>query len=506
MNNLKDKLKSTIDDAKKKMTSTSKENIDIKPDDQVSSTSNVNGNAKSAIPQSNFPVRWSPENEKILVEWCDVAQCYKWLNNRANNIYSRMHAWFTIPAITLSTISGTASFAQASIPIEYQVYAPMVIGSINILIGILTTIQQYLKISELNEAHRVAAIAWDKYARNIRIELAKDPKERADAGLFIKYNRDEYDRLMETCPSIPQNVVEDFKNTFSGISYSSQTMDFCKMCVRSVISCVCCKPELFSESADSDDSTTIGSDSNVNLEDLSKVRTTISNKKEKKRKNALKNASRREMFEKLNKPDICDIIISAEENRHQWYKDPDAFLDKTPLNDVSKDIENQIEMQVSQHYEALIQKEHEFFDEERAKISEQLQEKESMIQKLIQDYQTMLEQEKNEKQLLFDEQNTLKENIANKITELQEQSEHKLSEVQEESVRKLIELQQENERKLTEVQEQARIRNESIVKMWAFVTAFIESMGRKPLDNEIRAEFESKIAENIVQEFVENYK
>jgi hypothetical protein len=212
--------------------------------------------------------------------------------------------------------------------------------------------------------------------------------------------------------------VEDFKNTFSGITYSSQTMDFCKMCVRSVISCVCCKPELCSESADSDDSTTTGSDSNVNLEDLSKVRTAKSNKKEKKRKNAVKNASRREMFEKLNKPDICDIIISAEENRHQWYKDPDAFLDKIPLSDVSKDIENQIEMQVSQHYEALIQKEHEFFDEERKKISEQLQEKESMIQKLIQDYQTMSEQEKNEKQRLFDEQTAIKENIANKIYSL----------------------------------------------------------------------------------------
>ena len=119
-------------------------------------------------------LEWSKENEDILAEWCDIAQCYKWLNIKAHQTYSRLHAWFTIPAITLSTITGTASFAQTSLPANMQVYAPMVIGTINIMIGILTTVQQYLKISELNEAHRVAGISWDKFDRNIRIELRSE--------------------------------------------------------------------------------------------------------------------------------------------------------------------------------------------------------------------------------------------------------------------------------------------------------------------------------------------
>ena len=161
-------------------------------------------------------IRWSPENEIIMVEWCDVAQCYKWLNTRAHAKLSRAHAWFTIPAITLSTITGTASFAQSSLPESMQAYSPAVIGTVNICIGILSTIQQYLKISELNEAHRVSAISWDKFARNIRIELSKDPDERTDAGQFIKICRMEFDRLMETSPAIPQKIVDDFNNTFKG--------------------------------------------------------------------------------------------------------------------------------------------------------------------------------------------------------------------------------------------------------------------------------------------------
>ena len=125
----------------------------------------------------------------IMVEWCDIAQCYKWMNSRSHAKYSRLHAWYTIPAIILSTLSGTASFAQASIPDSYKQYAPAAIGSLNIFIGILTTIQQYLKISELNEAHRISSISWDKFARNIRIELAKRPEERCDAGSFLKLCR-----------------------------------------------------------------------------------------------------------------------------------------------------------------------------------------------------------------------------------------------------------------------------------------------------------------------------
>jgi len=161
-------------------------------------------------------IHWSEENETILVEWCDIAQCYKWLYTRSHTKYATMHAWFTIPTIIFSTISGTASFAQASLPSEYQTYATLSIGTINILIGIFATVQQYLKISELNESHRVSAISWDKFSRNIRIELAKTPQERTDAGSFIKMCRQEFDRLMETSPTIPEKIVKEFIHRFKG--------------------------------------------------------------------------------------------------------------------------------------------------------------------------------------------------------------------------------------------------------------------------------------------------
>ena len=205
-----------------------KEKEKEKEKNKTADTESVSSDIKSTTPsqKKDKHVKWSPENELIMVEWCDVAQCYKWLNTRAHAKCSNAHAWFTIPAITLSTITGTASFAQSSLPANIQLYAPAVIGSVNIFIGILSTIQQYLKISELNEAHRVSAISWDKFARNIRIELAKDPEERSDAGQFLKICRMEYDRLMETSPAIKQSIVAEFNSVFQGKPNSAERKRF----------------------------------------------------------------------------------------------------------------------------------------------------------------------------------------------------------------------------------------------------------------------------------------
>ena len=264
-------------------------------------------------------VKWSVENEQILVEWCDIAQCYKWLNTRAHNAYAYINMWFTIPAIILSTFSGTASFAQESIPEKYKSMSTMIIGSVNIAVGIITTIQQYLKIAELNEAHRVSAIAWDKYARNIRIELSKAPDERPSAGLFLKYNREEFDRLMETSPSIPDSIIKEFKKTF------------------------------------------------INSKDT-KIK---------------------ERAEKLKLPDICDILVSADETRHHWYKEIE-MREKTKLE---KQAEEDIltRQRILREQEQLIHDKEKDLDTKAETISQQEQETIAKYIDLIDDYRRVFE-------------------------------------------------------------------------------------------------------------------
>ena len=160
-------------------------------------------------------VNWTPEHEQILIEWADKAMCYRWLHSKANAMFSSLNTWYTIPVIVISTLTGTANFAQERVPIQYQNLFVMVVGGFNILAGIITTIQQFLKITQLNEAHRVSSSAWDKFYRNIKIELAKHPEERIDVRQMIKMSKEEFDRLMETSPTIPEKIVQQFKDNFN---------------------------------------------------------------------------------------------------------------------------------------------------------------------------------------------------------------------------------------------------------------------------------------------------
>lgn len=157
---------------------------------------------------------WSEEHENILIEWADKAMCYRWLHSKSNQKYSRLNARFTIPTIIISTITGTANFAQDKFPDKYKTYAPMMIGAFNIFAGIMSTIQQFLKVAELNEGHRASAISWDKFYRNIKVELAKKPDERNEVIQMIKICKEEFDRLMETSPVIGDDIVRQFKKAF----------------------------------------------------------------------------------------------------------------------------------------------------------------------------------------------------------------------------------------------------------------------------------------------------
>lgn len=158
---------------------------------------------------------WTSEHESILVDWADKAMCYNWLHSKSNIKYSRLNSWFTIPVIIMSTLTGTANFAQERLPESSRKYAPIIIGSVNIIAGIITTIQQFFKISDINEAHRVSSISWDKFYRKIKVELSKSPVERQNVYEFLKNCTEEFDRLMEVSPSIDQSILNQFEYSFS---------------------------------------------------------------------------------------------------------------------------------------------------------------------------------------------------------------------------------------------------------------------------------------------------
>jgi hypothetical protein len=184
--------------------------------DEIKSGSSATDNSISKQHEIDDKIEWSSEHEEILIDWADKALCLRWLHAKSNEHYSRLNKLYTVPVIIMSTLTGTANFALNRFPADYQDMATAVIGSINILAGIITTVSQFLKIAELNEAHRASALSWSKLYRNIKLELAKAPKERKKVAHMINASKEEYDRLMETSPIIIEKFIKMFKQTFSG--------------------------------------------------------------------------------------------------------------------------------------------------------------------------------------------------------------------------------------------------------------------------------------------------
>ena len=173
---------------------------------------------------------WTPEQEKLMAKWADIAGCYRWLHDRAEKGFSRGNAFITIPVIILSTLTGTANFALSSfIPpddVALKNYAQAGIGAISIFAGILTTLGNFLRYAQGSEAHRVAGVAWGKLHRQITVEVAIHPDDREDSMTFLQICRQDLDRLVEQSPPIPDNVIAEFDKEFKDIS-GIQRPDIC---------------------------------------------------------------------------------------------------------------------------------------------------------------------------------------------------------------------------------------------------------------------------------------
>lgn len=167
-----------------------------------------------------LPKVWHPQHEKILKAWGEASACYRYMNHRAYLLYKKLSMRFTLPVIVLSTVTGTANFAQDQFPSSIKSSVPSIIGGLNLIAGLIATIMQFLKINELMESHRVASLAYGKLSRTIRLELSLPLKERTKDGKeIVQECRAEYDRLLEQSPPVPNDVLMAFERDFPSDEY-----------------------------------------------------------------------------------------------------------------------------------------------------------------------------------------------------------------------------------------------------------------------------------------------
>ena len=130
-------------------------------------------------------------------------------------MFQKLSMRFTLPVIVLSTITGTANFAQEQFPVGIRSSVPSIIGGFNLIAGIIATIMQFLKINELMESHRSASQLYGKLSRKIRLELNLSLVNRSMDGSDMVHDcQQEMDRLIEQSPPIPKSILTAFDKEF----------------------------------------------------------------------------------------------------------------------------------------------------------------------------------------------------------------------------------------------------------------------------------------------------
>jgi len=161
------------------------------------------------------PRIWHKQHEHVLRNWGESAACYRYMHYKAHTMFKRLSMRMTLPIIIISTVTGTANFAQETFPVSIQEYVPAMIGAMNLFAAILTTVLQFLKVNELMESHRVSSIHYGKLARNIRLELTLPTTERVhDGSNMVEISKSEYDRLIEQSPPVPSRIIKGFEQKF----------------------------------------------------------------------------------------------------------------------------------------------------------------------------------------------------------------------------------------------------------------------------------------------------
>ena len=161
--------------------------------------------------ETNKHIIWDESIEKILSELGDEAQINAYLHKKAQIHYTQKNIKYQLPIIILSALSGTGNFVSSNFP-NYSEYIILGVGGISIFTSIISSVAQFLQISQLSENHRMSYLSWEKFHSTIKFQLNKKRGSRDNIKDFLSLIFPEYQRLKEISADIPKDISESVKN------------------------------------------------------------------------------------------------------------------------------------------------------------------------------------------------------------------------------------------------------------------------------------------------------
>lgn len=159
-------------------------------------------------------VSWNDRIELYFAESGERAHCLSWIHKRCEEIYSRRRTFIDLPVIVGSGIIAFLNAGSSSMFEGQSQMASIALGIGSLSVGLLNTVGSYFGWAKRAEGHRISSIQYGRLYRFLSIEMSLPREERMNPSDLLKYTKDNYDRLQETSPLIPREVIREFQSKF----------------------------------------------------------------------------------------------------------------------------------------------------------------------------------------------------------------------------------------------------------------------------------------------------
>ena len=158
-------------------------------------------------------ISWTNRLEEYFASTGEKASGLAWVHKRAEAVYSNRRTYIDLPVIIGSGVIAFLNAGSQSLFPDQRI-ASTALGVGSLFMGILNSFGTYFGWAKRAEGHRISAIHYAKLYRFITVELSLPRMERMSPHDLLKYVKDQYDRLAEISPMVPEIVIHEFQKKF----------------------------------------------------------------------------------------------------------------------------------------------------------------------------------------------------------------------------------------------------------------------------------------------------
>lgn len=164
-------------------------------------------------------ISWTNTLEEYFASTGEKAAGLAWVHKKAEAVYSNRRTYIDLPVIIGSGVIAFLNAGSQSLFNDPKI-SSVALGVGSLAMGILNSFGTYFGWAKRAEGHRISAIHYSKLVRFITVELSLPRTERMTPNALLKYVKDQYDRLAEISPMVPDIVIKEFQHKFKNENVS----------------------------------------------------------------------------------------------------------------------------------------------------------------------------------------------------------------------------------------------------------------------------------------------